>query len=62
MGAMEEGIFAMERLLRIQTKTNNSQWAQFTQHRGMHLPWAKFAYFDFILFVVIPFLLILSLK
>jgi len=44
---MEEGIFAAEKLLRI----DSDYWRKYTQRMGMKLNWVKFVYFDFILFV-----------
>uniref|UniRef100_A0A914KIS7 UDP-glucuronosyltransferase n=1 Tax=Meloidogyne incognita TaxID=6306 RepID=A0A914KIS7_MELIC len=45
--SMEEGIFAAEKLLRI----DSDYWRKYTQRMGMKLNWVKFVYFDFVLFV-----------
>ncbi|KAL7076998.1 hypothetical protein ACQ4LE_003748 [Meloidogyne hapla] len=54
ISSMEEGIFAAERLLRI----DSDYWRKYTQRKGMNLDWFKFVYSDFI-FIILCFILIL---
>jgi len=42
MPALEEGMFAMERLMR------KTRWREFTQRKGMHLDWAQFLIADWL--------------